>query len=564
MTTPPTPPTLAYATVAQLLLARGDDPATIDRPALKFEDDVWTWRELLAEAAVRAAWLRSWRPADEQERPWHVGLLMENVPEFIFLTLGAALSGACVVGLNSTRRGAELAADIDTTDCDVIVADRASVGLLDGADHGARTVWVAEDEAYAVALAEQAGAPLAAGEEALDPRRRLLLLFTSGSTGRPKAVVCSTGRWAMIAQLNPIVFTPDDVAYNAMPLFHGNALMAALAPCLFTGASFAMRRKFSASGFLPDIQKFDATFFNYVGRSLAYVLAQPERPQERDNRLRFGFGTEASARDRAEFARRFGCQVFEAYGSSEGVINIVPTPQSPPHALGVPSAGVVVEVCAPDGSVCPRARFDAQGRIENAAEAVGELVGRGVVARFEGYYNNPEATLDKIRDGDYWSGDLGYQDEEGFFWFAGRTADWLRVDSENLATAPIERILARYPGVHIAAVYPVPDPRTGDRVMAALQVEPGSFDADTFARFLTEQPDLGTKAAPALVRVCTDLPVTATRKVDKPRLRRDRWESSDPVFERQPDGSYAVLSPERVAALREEFARHDRDDLLSR
>ncbi|MBK8731191.1 MAG: AMP-binding protein [Tetrasphaera sp.] len=559
-------PQLRYATVADLLLARRDDPDTIDRPALKFEDSVWTWRELLDEVAVRAAWLTSWRPDDEDENPWHVGLLTENTPEFLFLTLGAAMSGASIVGLNSTRRGAELAADIEGTNCRVIVTDAASRGLLDGLDVaglGVETVWTSETEAYAAELAPHRSAPLEASPEAMDPRRRLLLLFTSGSTGRPKAVVCSTGRWATISQLNPIVFTPEDVAYNAMPLFHGNALMAALAPCLFTGASFAMRRKFSASGFLPDIQKFGATFFNYVGRSLAYILGQPERPEERDNVLRFGFGTEASAHDRAEFQRRFGCMIFEAYGSSEGVINIVPTPDSPPHALGVPTGGVVVDICAPDGSVCPTAEFDANGKMTNADAAIGEIVGRQAVVRFEGYYNNPDATLDKARDGDYWSGDLGYKDEQGYLWFAGRTADWLRVDSENVATAPIERILVRFPGVHIAAVYPVPDPRTGDRVMAALQMTE-DFDPVAFADFLRAQTDLGTKSAPALVRVSTDLPVTATRKINKPQLRRDRWEASDPVFERQGDGSYAVLSPGRVAELRAQFELNDRAELLDR
>ena len=131
-------------------------------------------------------------------------------------------------------------------------------------------------------------------------------------------MICSTGRWAFICQVTPLKFSSDDVAYNAMPIFHGNALMSALGPCLANGAAFAMRRRFSASGFLPDIRRFGATFFNYVGRSLAYVLAQPERPEESDNRLRFGFATEASARDRAEFSRRYGCPLLESYSSSEG------------------------------------------------------------------------------------------------------------------------------------------------------------------------------------------------------------------------------------------------------
>ena len=88
------------------------------------------------------------------------------------------------------------------------------------------------------------------------------------------------------------------------------------------------------------------------------------------------------------------------------------------------------------------------------------------MARFEGYYANAEADAERTRAGWFWSGDLGYRDDEGFFYFAGRTADWLRVDGENFAAAPVERILARFPGVVTAVVLPVPDPRTGDQVMA--------------------------------------------------------------------------------------------------
>ncbi len=77
-----------------------------------------------------------------------------------------------------------------------------------------------------------------------------------------------------------------------------------------------------------------------------------------------------------------------------------------------------------------------------------------------------------MRGGVYHSGDLAYRDEDGFAHFAGRLGDWMRVDGENLGTAPIERILMRYPGITEAAVYPIPDPAVGDQVMAAL-VLPG-------------------------------------------------------------------------------------------
>ena len=121
-------------------------------------------------------------------------------------------------------------------------------------------------------------------------------------------------------------------------------------------------------------------------------------------------------------------------------------------------------------------------------------MGRTALANFEGYYNNPEADAERTRNGWYWSGDLAYRDEEGIFYFAGRTGDWLRVDSENFAAAPVERILARYPGVAGVAVIAVPDVRTGDQVMAALELEPGrAFDPEAFSAFLAAQEDLGTK-----------------------------------------------------------------------
>lgn len=533
-------------TTAELLLARAED----DHTGLLFEDQRWTWREFVAESAVRAEMIRS-VCGDNPHRPPHVGAMLENVPEYMFLLGGAALAGATLVGMNTTRHGDDLARDIRHTHVDLlVVADESAVA---GLDHGARSVLVSGSDAYAAVLDRHRDAQPHAHPTALDPKTRYLLLFTSGSTGAPKAVICSTGRLATVSQLNPISFTHDDVAYNAMPLFHGNAVMAAWGPCLASGAAFAMRRKFSASGFLPDLQRFGATFFNYVGRSLAYVLAQPERPDERDNNLRFGFGTEASARDRAEFLRRFGCPLFESYGSSEGTIHIVPADGAPPTALGRPQIGYHADIVAEDGTVCAPARFDESGRLANPEEAIGEIVSRQGALKFEGYYNNPEATADKIRGEDFHTGDLGYRDVDGFFYYSGRTADWLRVDSENLAAGPIEQLISRHPDVDGVAVYAVPDPHTGDRVMAAVETGPG-FDPDHFLAFLQEQPDLGSKWTPRLLRLVEDLPVTATRKLDKPQLRRQGWHAEH-ILELR-NGHYVPLDDDRLRAVAAEFAEH--------
>ena len=186
---------------------------------------------------------------------------------------------------------------------------------------------------------------------------------------------------------------------------------------------------------------------------------------------------------------------------------------------------------------------------------------------FEGYYKNNEADATRVRDGWYWSGDLAYRDEAGFVYFAGRKDDWLRVDSENFAAAPIERIIERHPDVVASAVFPVPDPSSADQVMAAVELRPGTDVSDFssgLAKFLSTQADLGTKWSPRFVRIVPALPLTATGKITKPGLRRERWSCSDQVIWRASRGEaeYTFLGTEGIQALEAEFQRHGRSDVL--
>ena len=208
-------------------------------------------------------------------------------------------------------------------------------------------------------------------------------------------------------------------------------------------------------------------------------------------------------------------------------------------------------VDAETGEECPRARFDEHGRLLNAEEAIGELVSQTGATGFEGYWRNSEAEAARVRNGWYWTGDLAYRDEDDFFYFAGRDADWVRVDGENFATAPVEGILQRHPDVILASAYAVPDTVVGDQVMAALLLRDGAaFDGTAFAAFLAEQGDLGTKWAPKYLRITAELPVTATTKVLKRVLRNEGWHASDPIWWAPQRGdAYQVLTDEDIAAL---------------
>jgi fatty-acyl-CoA synthase len=541
VTPPPSDPT---PSVAELLLARVDD----DHPGLRFEDDQWTWREVLAESAARGSLLRSIDVRGSS--PPHVGILLPNVPEYIFWLGAVALTGAVAVGINPTRRGAALAGDILRTDCDVIITDTEGAALLDGLDLGPGLVpgtdrFVDVDDVdsvndvdggeYGRRLAAHRGTDPTSLAEASKPTSDdlFLLLFTSGTTGTPKAVRCTQGRLSSIAvtAAGAYGFNREDVAYCTMPLFHGNALMVLWGPSLAVGATVALARRFSASGFLDDVRRHRATTFTYVGKALAYVLATPPRPDDAGSTLRRGFGTEASIADHAAFERRFGCVLTEGYGSSEGGVAISRTPETPTGSLGRPMEDVAI--VDPDTlTECPPAEFDPAGRLVNGDAAIGEIVNRSGIGRFEGYYANEEATQARVRNGWYWTGDLAYRDADGFFYFAGRGGDWMRVDSENLSAGPIERVLVRFDDVAAVAVYSVPDPRSGDQVMAAFEMLPGrQFDPARFVRFLGDQPDLGTKWTPAFVRVTTGLPQTASGKVTKEPLRAQGWwAAGEPVY----------------------------------
>jgi fatty-acyl-CoA synthase len=540
--------------LADYLVALADD----ERVGLQFEDDQWTWTEHVQTSADRAAWLHSVR----RDGPFHVGVLMDNVPEFSFLLGAAALSGAVIVGLNTTRRGAELARDIDRTDCQLVITERKYAEALDGlaTDLGPDRVLVSDDPAYAEQVGTHVGSDLVVAD-GLDEDTLFMLIFTSGTSGDPKAVRMTHRKITPWGPAAAMFLSRDDIAYLSMPIFHSACMIQGWGATISSQARMVLKRKFSASGFLPDIRRYGVTYFHYVGKPLAYILATPEQPDDADNPLQLAIGNEAAPLDIPRFAERFDCRVNDGFGSTETGISVGRTPDTPVGSIGrLPPGGAILD--PESGEPVAIARFDDQGRLLNFDEAVGELVNTAGPGFFAGYYNDEEATNERMRGGMYWSGDHAYQDADGFVYFAGRSIEWMRVGGENLGAAPIERIVARFPGVALVAAYAVPDVQVGDQIMVALQFEEGaSFDADAFAAFLRDQPDLGTVWTPRYVRVSEALPVTETNKVLKRIMAREVWEVDDPLWIRDGDGYRPMTDADR-ARLRAELADHGRAHLL--
>ncbi|GAY18909.1 fatty-acid--CoA ligase FadD1 [Mycobacterium sp. shizuoka-1] len=512
-------------TVQKLLRTRmADETVAVISP-----ERTWTWREYLGEAAAEAAALLA---VMDTARPLHAGALLTNSPAYVRSMAAAALGGYVLCGINTTRRGDGLLSDIRRSDCQLLLVDPDHAALLDGLDLSGITVLEVTGPDYARAVAE-AGPLLAREVDGTDP---FMMIFTSGTSGTPKAVpfvhtmsvMCGL---SLVAQME---ITADDVCYLSMPLFHSNGVAVGFSVAVTAGAAM-VPVKFSVSRLLSDIRRYGVTFMNYVGKPLALVLATPEQPDDADNPLRVMYGNEATERDIAEFSRRFGCRIIDGFGSSEFAVVVVREDGTPPGSIGKGWGGVAIY--DPDTvTECATAVFDGNGALLNADEAVGELVNTTGSGPFGGYYNDPAATAQRLRHGMYWTGDLAYRDADGWIYLAGRTSDWMRVDGENMAAAPIERILQRLPQLNQVAVYAVPDERVGDQVMAAVVLRQGhSLTCEQFEEFLAAQADLSPKAWPRYVRINDDLPQTATNKILKRELSAAGVSAGDGVlWEREP------------------------------
>lgn len=488
--------------------------------------------------------------------PPHVGLLLDNSPEYVAWLCAAATTELVAVGLNDTRAPASLARDVATADVRLVVHDDGHADLARELARRTATPVLSVDaigvppvgaEGAVIPRADRptpgghplrpyprdgdAPTPGALDPDPLDPDALVALVFTSGSTGDPKAVRVTQRKIAAPARMLAERFDlggPEDCLYNAMPLFHSNAMLVAWPIAVLTGCDLALRRRFSASRWLRDVRCTGATFANYVGTPLSYVLATPERTDDADNPVRIVYGNEAGAAVRERFAARFGVRVVDGFGSTEGGVAVSRTPDTPAAALGpLPDGALVVD---PDTDrPCPTAVLRDDGGLANPSEAIGELVGSGP-GLFAGYYRNAAADAERMRGGLFRTGDLAYVDAAGYVYFAGRTSTWMRVGGENLAAAPIERVLAEHPAVREVAVYGIPaEGRPGDEVAAAVVLREGGADtadtADTavapeaarfaagLGAFLTARADLSARQWPSLVRISAGLPRTPSFKV---------------------------------------------------
>ncbi|HEV8064344.1 MAG TPA: AMP-binding protein, partial [Acidimicrobiales bacterium] len=264
---------LPAANVGELLRSNAADPDISGRPAIRSGDRVVSHAEFYRESC---RWANLFLSRHRPGRPLHVAVLLDNSPEYLFAFGGAALAGGAVVGLNHSRSGNQLLQDISHTHCGLVVYEGKHHGLIAPALGELDDVLVAK-ESLDEALASQ---PDTDPKVEVDVGATWTLIFTSGTAAAPKAVICSQRRILVTGNRMSMLMGigREDVGYVSMPLFHSNSVMVGWAPSLVAGACVGLAPKFTASRWLEDVRRYGATYFNYTGKPLAYILAQPERP----------------------------------------------------------------------------------------------------------------------------------------------------------------------------------------------------------------------------------------------------------------------------------------------
>lgn len=349
----------------------------------------------------------------------------------------------------------------------------------------------------------------------VDPEDILEIVFTSGSTSVPKGVEITHSNAIHASRINAIAFSlrQDDRFMIAVPQFHVDAPYGAIAPSILVGSTVVMMEKYSASKYISQCAKHEATLSHCVAMMIKTMLMQNSGPNDKNHRLRhISFFMSITDEERREFVERFGVRLINSYGLSESVTSVTMDKLTGGinfDSIGTPLYPFQIRIVNNCG-------FDRRLR------EVGEIWIRGVPGQtiMKGYFRDEEATTKTIVDGEWLkTGDLGYMDEYGSIHFVDRIKNIIKCKGENVSAAEVEDCLEALHGVYEAVVLGVRDDVCGESVMAAIvPCSSESLSEDVLRAHCAKR--LATYKVPTAFVFVDDFPRTATGKVDKATLKK--------------------------------------------
>jgi carnitine-CoA ligase len=471
-----------------------------------------------------------------------IATLMNNSTEFLDIFFGIQKIGMYVNTVNTSLRGDQLAYTIDNSDTKYLVVDHDLIDIYQGvADKTPKVERVIVNTLEAPAGfkvpkgmidlkdAYRSEVPTTKPKVKFDENSILMLMYTSGTTGLPKGVVMRYNKNIIdrIKMLAGIILTPDSIYYTALQLFHGNALYVTTTSALIVGCTVALSKRFSASRFWEEIAKSKATVFNTIGAIIPILMKQPESPYEKSHKVVRVLSAGCPAALWELFENRFGVKIWEAYAAIDGSGFIANFGDGPKGSIGKPLNSVIKLVDDKGNDVSTGATGELLFKVDPNKKSSVE------------YYNNPNASGEKTKGEWEYTGDLMYQDEQGYIYFVGRSTDSMRRRGENVSAYDVEQAILKHPSVLEAAVYAVPSEMTEDDIMASAKlVEGKKLAGKELWDFL--QDKLAKFAIPRYIRMIDDFPRTETFRIKKGELKSTGVTNDTFDAESKETGGYKV------------------------
>jgi long-chain acyl-CoA synthetase len=489
------------------------DPA---KPVALFDQGRMTYAELDALSDRFAAGLRrdGVGPGDR------VALQLPNLPQFLVAYFGILKNGSIVVPLNVLLKAPEVDYHLSDSQASALITWSGFVGEAGkgAANAGLDRVYVVDTAGAAEPLVGHPFEHLLAEPsepapfEQTDPGDTAAIVYTSGTTGRPKGAELTHFQLYMNADTPGRVFgvDPDDVVLVVLPLFHVFGMCSQLNVCVRFAATMSLVPRFEPTKVLEVIQRDRVTIFEGVPTMYIALLNHPGVDQYDLSSLRIGIsgGAAIAAEVLDDFERKFGIVILEGYGLSETAATTTfnfSAQDRRIYSVGKPIWGVEVQI------------WDEQHRrLPPGSDHVGELVVRGVNT-MRGYWRNQAGTAEAFAGGWFHTGDLGYLDEEGYFFIVDRKKDLIIRGGYNVYPREVEEVLYTHPSVAEAAVVGVPHQQLGEDVKAFIELKPGMTATEQEMIAFTKER-LAAYKYPRSVEFRAQLPKGATGKILKEDL----------------------------------------------
>lgn len=495
-----------------LLAAAAEDR---DAPLVSFIDGQTYTRGEIADAAAEMTAALQNAGVRRGER---VGFLLGNRVEFLAVWLGVLGCGAVAVPINTAMRGRGLEHVLQTSEPMIVISEVEFAAAVESAVANLSAdppllVWWGGSRGsgvgYDAFLGGASGGDPAYAEQRLSDFSHIL--FTSGTTGPSKGVMWSNQTAVAMAEGGIFVmdYTPDDVVFTCLPLFHSNALFTTFLGALIRRARVAVSQRFSASSFWRQVHDSSATTISLLGSMVPILRGRTASSADLDHSVRRALVIPLDDHDEEVLTLRFGFECTTLYGLTDAGTPIGRPPgHRRPNSCGQVTPGWECVLADSQDNPVP-------------VGSVGELLVRPLRPFMGqlGYYKMPEETLAAWRNLWCHTGDLMTQDEDGWFYFVDRAKDAIRRFGENVSSYEVEQALLDHPDVVEVAAYPVPSDLAEDEVMVAVVAAPG---ATATASDLIEWcwSHLPYFAVPRYIRFVAALPKTTTLKVQKHQLRQ--------------------------------------------